>query len=72
MTKLKVRFHLVTSHKEETDKLLGFFFMAQAPASGELINIRGEPYIVVSRAWAVVGDEDTTFCYIRVSPYQFS
>lgn len=45
--------------------------MAQAPEQNELINIDGDPYIVIDRKWAIATtNPELTFCYLAVVRYK--
>lgn len=40
--------------------------MSSVPLPGELININGNPYIVVKRGWATDGECSSDYCYMTV------
>lgn len=68
---IDTRFNVQTSSNQQTVRLLIQRMIAQVPGVGELVNIRGVPYVVISRAWSIdeaVGDFGSLNAYVTVLP----
>lgn len=55
------------SNKDE-DGFIGRYAWAAVPNSNEVINIDGNPYIVIERAWSIHPKDENLYCYLRVWP----
>ncbi len=78
MSTIHTRFDLICSANKDADRELCRAELLQVPLPGETINLKGNPYVVVDRGWAV---ENTTagnsisildphakqYAYVRVS-----
>lgn len=71
---INTRFDRVVLFSNKDHDQTGFvrMMLPQVPDVGETVNLKGYPYVVLSRGWAYgeAGDEDEgqTYCYIRVLP----
>jgi hypothetical protein len=68
------RFDRVESHSRGDDRQIARVLLPQVPNPGEVVNVKGNPYVVVERGWAVGGDSDAEallYAYLRVSPLQY-
>jgi hypothetical protein len=60
-----VEFRLAPKEDTGHDTFLSEVDMSSVPDVGELINIKGEPYRVINRAWSI-SRAPAVYCYVRV------
>lgn len=71
MGKIVVRLDLINSGSRAGDFCLGSLKLTQVPSRGEIINYRGNPYIIHERSWAYgSGVETEQHAYLRVCTLQ--
>jgi len=69
---INVTFHVIKDYRgrvkpESCDEFLTRAKLRETPLPGELINIKGNPYLVYgARGWALDEDEGELYCYIRL------
>lgn len=66
---------VVSAAARDKDVLVGWYYVDQVPNVGESINLRGDPYLLVERGWALTGRHENCpteggtreqYCYARV------
>lgn len=65
---ISVRFDVINNmaDKYEDTSAYSTNYLPAVPGVGETINIKGNPFIVHSRGWAVSDDDGDMYCYIRL------
>ena len=63
-TLIDTRFDLVTSFYGDEKHQIARYKLPETPSIGELINIKGQPYKVVDKGWAI--GCDGLYCYINL------
>ncbi len=64
---MKVEFRRMLSESDHNDyRFLGQFDLPAVPDRGELINVCGNPYRVIDRAWSTDKNDKDLWCYIKL------
>lgn len=72
-TEARCEFRLICGAGRDGDRVLGRATLSTPPATGELVNLNGTPYVVRERAWAIDlslhwGNAVGAYRYLRVAP----
>ena len=66
---INIQINLVNSiSNRDKDGFIGNYAWATVPNKDEVINIGGNPYMIIERAWAISKEDENIFCYLRVWP----
>ena len=64
---INVRFDLVPRISNPNhDYEMARYKLLETPQIGEIINIKGDPFVVFSRAWAIDEKTEELWCYIKL------
>jgi len=63
-----VRFDVICGSSTDHDCTIHHCNMSAVPSPGEVINVKGNPYVVVERGWAAAdADHGDGYSYLRIS-----
>jgi hypothetical protein len=72
---IHIRFDKVVNLSRKDADITGFLRVdgVAAPSMGEIVNLKGNPYIVINVGWAYDDDDQNdqktqTYCFVRVAP----
>ena len=71
---IRTRFDRQVRASDQAEEHIMYADLVQVPDVGELVNLKGNPYIVIRRGWAIStdigedGDLYTQYCFVTVLP----
>ena len=68
--RIRVRFDLITRLSNRETDIPGFYqaTIPYLPHTWEVINIKGDPYVIHERGWAIDDDTGYLHAYVRLLP----
>ena len=73
LASIRTRFDKQVRASDQSLEHIMYTDLIQVPAVGEVVNLKGHPYVVIRRGWAMPeddpdGDLYTQYCYVTVLP----